>query len=121
MNVNAPIHCWQVWEDKPFSIVEKYQYVPPNFELIADPSDSMILRNKFRREDIVDRFSGHVWDCWVPGTQFKHARTGKIMEVYIETTKKVINNRWGTKTVKTVKTLRWKEVKETDQLVLKGL
>ena len=116
MNVNSPIRAWQVWEDKPFSIVEDYVKVPPSLELLNDPEDGWIVGNRFRIEDVVDRYTGHIYKCWVPGTRFKNLKTGKIFEVYTHY-KNVLRKRGAYK----IKQNKWKEIKPSDQLELKGL
>ena len=116
VSVKNPIRCWQIWEDEPYSIVEKYVKTPPNLELICDPSDSMVVGNRFRREDVISRETGRVWDNWTPGTKFRHIKTGKVLQIYVKVSYKNIRDK-----IVEEKILLCKEVKETDQLELKGL
>ena len=113
VGTNHPLRAYKVWEDEPYSIVEPYDNTPPNFELILDPSDSMIIGNRFRKGDVVDKVSGNVWDCWVPGTQFKNIRTGCVFLVYEKVSFRKLKNR-----VIKEKNLSMQEVKPSDQLEL---
>lgn len=113
VGTNHPLKASQIWEEEPFSIVDKYVNVPPTLELICDPSDSMIIGNRFRKEDVINRETAHAWDCWVPGTQFRNVKTGKVFEVYTHTQRIVRGGK-----ITRIKQNKWKEVNSSDQLEL---
>ena len=81
------------------------------WELVKDPSDSMIIGGRFSRLDIVDS-RGVIWNCWVPGTRFRNIRSGRVMVVFEMFIHKLKSNGMPC----TMRLLRWKEVKRTKQM-----
>ena len=86
---------------------------PPMWELIVDPSDSMVIGGCFIMDDIREQWSDKVWENWCCGTQFRHLKSGKTLLIYEE---KSLRMR-GDKIVE-VKTLKYKEIKRSKQIPL---
>ena len=115
IGVNSPIKATDPWESGRLIYFDTRSN--PTWELIEDPSDSMIIGGVFGIDDIIETKYRVVHDCWVPGTRFKNLRSGRIMEVY----KQVKSALRARGRIYTKVTLRWREVKTSDQLELKGM
>ena len=100
------------WAVKPCVLMDPDSPHLQKWELIVDPDDSMVIGGCFTLADISEGHNKVVFDCWVIGTQFRHTRTGKIIEVYAHKIY-TIHRTTITKCI-----LKYKTVKVTDQLEL---
>ena len=93
ISLNAPLHATSAWETPPYEYASDdpgCRIHPPAWELIADPSDSMLLGGRFHMKEIIQEFPTSetrkrgilVWDCWTPGMRFRNIHTGKAIEIY---------------------------------------
>lgn len=86
----------------------------PLWELILDPSESMIIGGCFCLEDIARGANNTVWDCWTPGMKFRHQKSKKVLTVYVH--KEIIMGR--SKRDPRRQVLKFKIDKPTNQLEL---
>ena len=99
------------WEhDSSLGIREDNRRDPP-WELVEDPTDSMIIGGRFYYEDIREQWSKRIWECWSPGMKFQNIKTGKVLEVYEKVTHKQVRD-----DIVEVRELLCKEIKKSDQL-----
>ena len=112
--VNSVIHASSPWE---YEREVTNETRPPTWELIEDPSDSMIVGGIFTFIEISKEKNcgakGTAWDNWCPGTKFRNIRSGKIVEIYTISKYITRNHRPVLKT-----TYMYKYVKPSNQLEL---
>ena len=99
-----------VWEETPCSGSED-RYAA--WICIFDPCEYSMTGGRFGFYEIYKRYENSVWDCWVPGTKFQHAKTKKIIEIF--QTKKYFNRK---NRIYSTTMTRFRYVKPTDQLEL---
>ena len=99
------------WEhDSSLGIREDNRRDPP-WELIEDPTDSMIIGGRFYYEDIREQWSKRIWECWSPGMKFRNVKTEKVLLVYEKVTHKQVRDK-----IVEIRELLCKEIKKSDQL-----
>jgi hypothetical protein len=113
VGTNHPLKAYQIWKDEPCESIREDNRRNPPWELIVDPSDSMVVGGCFYFEDIRRQYDKIVWDNWTPGTRFRNIHTGTVIEIYEKRSYKYLRDK-----IIEEKTLLCKQLKQSDQIKL---